>query len=94
VPKAGLRDFGAYAGAGPSVTFTNARSVQQLSGPFTTLSFNLGVGPVKGSLQLSYSNGIYEFSIAPPIPFVSPGIGLSLSKVTTNTVTTKSGCGG
>jgi len=86
--------LGAYAGAGPSVTVTNARSIQQLGGPFTTWTLNVGFGPVKGSLQLSYGSGIWELSIGPPVPFVAPGIGGSLSKVTTNTVTTKTGCGG
>jgi hypothetical protein len=85
--------FGAYAGASPTVTFTNARSVQQLSGPFTTWTLNLGSGPVTGSLQLSYSNGIWEFSIGLPVPRVSPGIGASVSKLTTQTATTKTGCG-
>ena len=87
-------NLGAYAGAGPNVTFTNARSVQQLGGPFTTWTLNVGFGPVKGSLQLSYSNGVWELSVGPPVPYVSPGIGGSLSKVTTNTVNTKTGCGG
>ncbi len=86
--------LGAYAGAGPNITVTNARSVQQLGGPFTTLTLNVGVGPVKGSVQLSFANGIFELSVGPPIPVVAPGIGLSVSKVVTNTVTTKTGCGG
>ena len=86
--------LGAYAGAGPNITFTNARSVQQLAGPFKTLTLNVGFGLVKGSLQLSFANGIWEFSIGPPVPFVSPGVGGSVSKVTTNTITTKTGCRG
>lgn len=85
-------NLGAYAGVGPTVT--NAGSVQQLSGPFTTLTLNVGIGPVKGSLQMSFTNGIWEFSVGPPIPYAAPGIGVSVSKVTTNTVTTKTGCGG
>lgn len=84
--------LGAYAGVGPSVTVTNARSVQQLSGLFTTWTLNVGFGPISGSLQLSYGSGIWEFSVGPPI--AAPGVGGSLSKVTTNTVTTKTGCGG
>ena len=86
--------LGAYVGAGPTVTVTNARSVQQLAGPFTTMTLNVGVGAVKGSVQLSFAKGIFELSVGPPIPYVSPGFGFSVSKVTTNTVTTKTGCGG
>ena len=95
-PTQGGQPFslGAYAGIGPSITVTNARSVQQIGGPFTAWTLNVGFGPVKGSLQLSYGGGIWEVSLGPPVPYAAPGFGGSISKVTTNTTTTKTGCGG
>ncbi len=85
-------NFGGYAGAGPSIWISNAGGAPQLGGPFTTLSLNVGFGPVKGSLQLSYGGGIWQLSVGPPIPFVSPGTpSASVSKLTTKTATT-SGC--
>jgi len=84
--------FLAYAGAGLSFFLTNAHSVQQIRGPFRTATINVGVGPVTGAVQLSWGGGIWEVSITPPIPYVSPGVGVSGSLVTTNTVTTSSGC--
>ena len=49
---------------------------------------------MKGSLQFSYGNGIWDFSVGPPIPYVSAATpSFSLSKVTTKTKTTKTGCG-
>ena len=85
--------FGAYAGVGPSVWVSNAQSVQQLGGPFTTLSLNVGAGPVKGSLQLSYGGGIWSLSVGPPIPYVSWGTpSLSFDKLTTMTATQHTGC--
>ena len=87
--------FGVYAGGGPNVWISNARSVQQLQGPFTTLSVNAGFGPVKGSLQLAYSGGIWQLSVDPPIPYVSAGTpSASASKLTTTTKVTSNGCGG
>ncbi len=73
---------------------TNARSVQQLTGLFTTLTLNVGAGPVKFSAQLSFGGGIWQFSVGPPVPYVSFGTpSASTTKVTTRTVTTKTGCG-
>lgn len=85
-------NLGAYAGAGPFAFVTNATSVNQLSGHFATTTLNVGVGPVKFSLQLSTGNGIWEFSVGPPIPVVSPGIGFSVSHITTETCTTGGAC--
>ena len=84
--------FGGFAGVGPSLWLSNARSAKQLTGPFTTVSLNVGAGPVKTSLQLSYSGGIWQLSIGLPIPYVSAGTpSISVSKLTTTTATT-SGC--
>ncbi len=42
---------GAFAGWGGGAFFTSATDASQLSGPFDTYSFNLGVGPIKVSGQ-------------------------------------------
>jgi hypothetical protein len=53
--------YGASAsGGGASRFFTNAQSVQQLGGPFTTDSVDLGVGPIQFAAQLSYGGGIWR----------------------------------
>jgi hypothetical protein len=83
--------FGAYAGAGGSIFFTNARSVQQLSGPFTTYSLNVGVGPVKFSVQYATGGSINVLSIGPP--YAGASIGGSITRTVTNTATQKRGCG-
>jgi hypothetical protein len=83
--------LGAYAGAGGSIFFTNARSVQQLSGPFTTYSLNVGVGPVKFSVQYATGGSINGLSIGPP--YAGASIGGSITRTVTNTVTQKRGCG-
>jgi hypothetical protein len=48
---------GAYAGVGFSGMVTNARSADQLSGPFTTRSVNVGIGPFRFSASLSTGGG-------------------------------------
>jgi len=75
---------GAYAGlALGTVTFTNAHSAQQVSGPFTTYSFSVGGEYLGFSVQWSYgSNGVKELGIS----LVGPSTGLSVSKVTTTTI--------
>src|SRR5208282_2074706 len=83
--------LGAFAGAGASIFFTNARSVQQLSGPFTTYSANIGIGPAKFSVQFASGGPIKVLSIGPPFTGVS--IGGSITRTVTNTVTQKRGCG-
>lgn len=83
-------NFGAYAGAGANVFVTNAGSVQQLGGPFKTVSLNVGVGPIKASLQFSYANGIWEASIGPP--YVGQSLGASFSALTTTTKTAGGVC--
>jgi hypothetical protein len=82
--------LGAYAGAGASIFVTNAASVQQLGGPFTTASFNFGVGLVNIGVQLSFGGGIWQLAVTPP--FASVGVGIAGSVVTTNTKPTNSSC--
>ena len=82
--------LGAYAGAGANFFFTNAGGAQQLSGPFTTVSINVGVGVANLGVQLSFGGGIYQLSVTPPL--ASVGIGAAGSVVTTNTVATRAGC--
>ena len=66
-----------------TVTFTNAHSAQQVSGPFTTYSFSVGGEYLGFSVQWSYgSNGVKELGIS----LVGPSTGLSVSKVTTTTI--------
>jgi hypothetical protein len=75
--------LGAFAGAGGGVFATNATDPCQLAGPFNTLSFNLGVGPVKFSGQFGYGGGTWIGGAT-----VGPGLGVSVSKYPTNTWTT------
>jgi hypothetical protein len=86
--------FGAYAGAGPSVWFSNAHTAQQLAGPFTTYSLNAGGGPFKGlSIQLSTGGGIWQLSIGLPIPFSGLSTpSLAFDELTTTTTATHAGC--
>jgi RHS repeat-associated protein len=87
-----LSALGAYVGIGPNITFGNAGSVQQLAGPFTTVSANVGLGLASLGVQVSYGGGIWQASITPPIPWVSAGVGFALTALTTNTVATNTGC--
>jgi RHS repeat-associated protein len=81
---------GAYAGLGPSIWISNAGSAQQLKGPFTTASINVGAGLLKGSLQLSFGGGVWQLSFGPPV--LSAGTpSASISMLTTQTTAT-SGC--
>jgi hypothetical protein len=82
--------LGASAGGGFSIFATNAESVQELSGPFSTLTANVRVGPLQFSLQLSYGNGIYEVSLSPPL--LGESLGASGSKLTTDTETSNGSC--
>jgi RHS repeat-associated protein len=84
--------LGAYAGAGANVLLTNGASSQQVSGPFTTVSINVGIGVANLGVQVSFGSGIWEVSVTPPV--VSVGIGAAGSVVTTNTKATRTGCGG
>jgi hypothetical protein len=84
--------IGYYAGYGPTITITNARSVHQLAQTVTTLSFNEAVF-LKLSLQLTFGNGIMALSFGPPTPLPwGGGYGFSVSKVDTKTLTAGGGC--
>jgi hypothetical protein len=50
-----------------SLFLTNAGSVRQLSGPFSTLNFNVGISVAQ--LQVSYAKGgnIWYLQISPPL---------------------------
>jgi hypothetical protein len=96
---------GAYAPFGENYVETGATDrsftgqtqdvVQGPTGPFTTWSINAGGGPVRGSLQLSYGGGIWQFSLGLPIPYTGAATpSISVTKVTTKTYVTSSGCGG
>jgi RHS repeat-associated protein len=72
--------YGAFAGAGGGLFFTNAPSVNELAGDFTTYNFNLGRGPFQFSVQYGYANGTGIVSIT-----FGPGLGVSGSGFPTTT---------
>ncbi len=74
---------GASLGGGASLFVTNAQSVHQLEGSFTTYSLNVGIGPLQASVQLSVGGDIWQFGISPPV--AGETLGFSVSSVTTNT---------
>jgi len=77
---------GAYAGGGVTVMVSNAASSNQLSGPFQTISGNVGGGQ-GASVSLSFDhNGTFVLQVT-----LGPGLGLSAWSITTNT---KAGCAG
>ncbi len=79
--------LGAYAGAGVTLLAANTASGAQLSGPFQTISGNVG-GGAGASVSLSFdSSGTFVFQVT-----VGPGIGASGWSVTTNTCVTGKGC--
>ncbi len=80
--------FGAYAGYGPGIFITNAGCAQQLSGPFFTMTSNIGIGIGKASVSLGYSGGTWIFTASGGPQPISTGVGFSFSAVTTNTVAT------
>jgi len=82
--------LGAYAGGGVNVFFTNAQSVQQLAGPFSVLSLNAGILLAQASLQYATSGNVWQLSLS--VGPMGAGVGVSGSSLTTNTVTTHSGC--
>jgi len=79
---------GAYAGYGPGIMLTNAGSAKQLSGPFQTLTVDVGVGSGKGSIQVANSGNIWTVSFTGgPFP-ISSGLGFDINFSVTNTVAT------
>jgi RHS repeat-associated protein len=82
--------LGGYAGAGANFFFTNAGGSQQLAGPFTTVSINVGYSVANLGVQLSFGGGIWSLSITPPI--ASVGFGAAGSVIRTNTIATHKGC--
>jgi hypothetical protein len=81
---------GLFAGAGAAVFFTNAASVQQLRGPFSTLNFNVGYTVAQLQIQFAKSGSIWYLQISPPLAGAS--IGGSVTTMKTTTATTKTGC--
>jgi hypothetical protein len=75
--------LGVFAGIGVGIFVTNAASAEQLGGPAQTYSCNVGIGPVKLSVQLGISDSTYAGAVS-----VGPGIGLDVSRYPTQTVTT------
>jgi hypothetical protein len=89
----GTGDFaiGGYAGVGTSVIVTNAGSVQDLAGPFSTWTINIGFGPVGASVQFEWGQNAQNQDIwvlgygGPPLPLPSFGYGVSISGYQTYT---------
>jgi hypothetical protein len=82
--------LGASVGGGAFGFVTNAQSVQQLGGPFSSYSLNLGFGSAQFSVNLATGGGIWALSVSPPFAGVT-FLG-SASKITTNTTTSAAGC--
>ncbi len=77
---------GAYAGRGVTFVVANTANSKGLSGPFQTISGNVGGGQ-GASVSLSFDhNGTFVFQVT-----LGPGLGVSGWAVTTNT---KAGCAG
>jgi RHS repeat-associated protein len=77
---------GAYAGGGVTLVVANTANSKGLSGPFQTISGNVGGGQ-GASVALSFDhNGTFVFQVT-----LGPGLGVSGWAVTTNT---KAGCAG
>jgi len=82
--------FGLFGGVGAGVFFTNASSVQQLSGPFSTLNFNVGYSYAQLQIQYAKSGNTWYLQISPP-PLGFSG-GFSVTTMNTTTATTNTGC--
>ena len=75
--------LGAFAGVGVGAFVSNADSAKQLAGIAQTYSLNVGVGPVKVSLQVGQADGTYIGSMV-----IGPGVGLDVSAYPTCSVAT------
>ncbi len=75
--------IGAFAGAGGGAFLTNANEVAKLRGAFDTCSLNVGIGPVKGSVQIGISGGTWIMSVT-----FGPGLGADVTRYPTITITT------
>lgn len=75
--------IGAYIGGGAQFGITDAGSMHSLSGSFSTLSFNIGLGELNFGASLSWSGSIFQLTITAPI--VSGGVGVAASYTTTTT---------
>jgi len=82
--------FGLFGGAGAGVFFTNAASVQQLSGPFSTLNFNVGYSFAQLQIQFAKSGNIWYLQVSPPLAGAS--LGFPVTRMQTSTATTNTGC--
>jgi len=87
-----LSGVGLFGGVGGSLFLTNAGSVQQLSGPFSTLNFNVGYSVAQLQISFAKSGNTWYLQISPPLAGLSAG--LSVTTMKTNTATTKTGCSG
>lgn len=72
---------GAFAGAGVGMFVTNAASAEQLGGIAQTYSLNLGVGPLKMSVQVGSADGTYLGAVT-----VGPGIGADVSRYPSSSI--------
>lgn len=74
---------GISAGAGLTGFYTNANSVTELKGSFTTYNFNIGLGPVQLSLQAAISGKTMVFAAGIPGMGTTGGASVSTYKTTT-----------
>jgi hypothetical protein len=77
--------LGAFAGGGPFLFYSTAQSAQQMSGPSTTYSFNVGLALTSFGIEVSSFGTGWQGSLSPRIPLVSDGVGIAFSKTTANT---------
>lgn len=75
--------LGASVGGGVSAFLTNAVCVEQLAGPFTTTSVNVGLGPFKFSAQYATDGKTWVFSFGPPFAGATYGISASIYQTST-----------
>jgi RHS repeat-associated protein len=74
--------LGASAGVGHGIFVTNANCPSDMRGVSDSVSANIGIGPLKASVQFGIGNGTWTFSAT-----FGPGVGLSLSEYSSATST-------